>query len=409
MSPIIAMDKVREDFPLLHDKAHNKPLIYLDSSATSLKPNVVIKAVDEYYQKYSANVHRGMYALSERATEAYELSRKKVAEFIHAKYEEVIFTRGTTDALNMAAKMLAVNVSTGDEIVLSVMEHHSNLVPWQVLAKEKGLQLKFARITAEGRLDLDHLYSLLSSKTKIVAITHVSNVLGVINDVKAIAQKAHAVGAIVVVDGAQSIPHMAIDVKDLDCDFFAFSSHKMFGPTGVGVLYGKKELLEKCEPVSFGGDMIAEVKLTGSSWNELPYKFEAGTPPIAEVIGLGAAVDYIQSIGMDNITKYEHELGTYALEQLEKVPGVTILGPKVMKNRCAVFSFVVDGVHPHDVATILDREGVCVRAGHLCAMPLVREVLQLPSVSRASFHMYNTKADVDALVLALNKVRKVFA
>ena len=402
------VENVRKDFTILKQKVRNKPLIYLDNGATSLTSDSVVKAMQTYYQEYRANVHRGIHALSEKATLAYEEAKQKVADFIHADFEEIIFTKGTTESLNLLAYTLGKKLQKGDEILLSEMEHHSNIVPWQQQAKERGAVIKYIKINEEGELDMQHLQESITKKTKIVSLVHMSNVLGTINDVKEIGKLVHVHGALLIVDGAQSIPHFPIDVKDLDCDFLAFSGHKMTGPTGIGVLYGKRKLLETLDPFLYGGDMISEVSFAHAVWNDLPWKFEAGTPQIAEAIGLGNAVDYLQEIGMDNIREHEESLTSYALTELNKIPGVVVYGPNNAQQRGSVFSFNVAGIHPHDMATILDREGIAIRAGHMCAMPLVTEILKLPSVCRASLYFYNTTEEIDALAKGIKKAKEIF-
>jgi len=394
----------KQDFPILKRRINGKKLVYLDNSATTQKPKQVIKAIDNYYKKHNANIHRGIHKLSEEATIMYEDAKRKIANFISADFEELIFTSGTTESLNLLAYSLSESLSRGDEIVLTIMEHHSNLVPWQQIAKEKGAKIKFIGITKDGTLDLEAAKKLITNKTKLVSITHVSNVLGTINPIKDLAKLAHTKGAILVVDAAQSVPHMSIDVKDLDCDFLAFSSHKMLGPMGIGALYGKKELLKKMKPFMYGGDMIKEVTLNSTSWADLPWKFEAGTPNVAGAIGFAKAVEYINKIGLNKIQKQEKEVTDYAINQLRNIPELTIYGPK---TRAGLVSFNLDGIHPHDVSTILDRYGVAVRGGHHCAMPLMRE-LNIQGNVRASFYFYNTKKDVDILVKALKKVKEVF-
>jgi cysteine desulfurase/selenocysteine lyase len=397
----------QKDFPILKQKVNGKRLVYLDSAATSQKPQVVIDAISEYYKTYNSNIHRSIHTLSQKATNEFEKTRKTVADFINAKQEEVIFTKGTTESLNVVAHALKDRIRKGDEIVLTIMEHHSNIVPWQQVAKERGAVLKYIPITKYFRLDMAAANKLITKKTKIVAITHMSNVLGTINPVKDIAKLAHAVGALVVVDGAQSVPSMKIDVKDLDCDFLAFSSHKMCGPTGVGVLYGKYKLLEAIEPFDYGGHMIKEVTLQDATWNEIPWKFEGGTSNIADVIAFGKAIEYLNSIGMDKIEKHEQELTAYTLQQLKKMKQIKVIGPSDMKQRGPIVSFHVEGMHPHDVSELADREGVALRGGHHCCMPLMKS-LDIPGCSRASFYLYNTEEDVDVLVSALQKALKVF-
>ncbi|MFD4703991.1 cysteine desulfurase [Gottfriedia sp. NPDC058432] len=398
---------IREAFPILNQEVNGHPLVYLDSAATSQKPVQVIEAVANYYKEYNSNVHRGVHTLGTKATDAYEGARDKVRKFINASsIEEIIFTRGTTTAINtVAASYGRTNLKAGDEIVISYMEHHSNIIPWQQVAKATGATLKYLPLEEDGSISVEQAKATINSNTKIVAIMYVSNVLGSINPVKEIAAIAHQNGAIMLVDGAQSTPHMKVDVQDLDCDFYAFSGHKMCAPTGIGVLYGKKHLLENMEPIEFGGEMIDFVDLQDSTWKELPWKFEGGTPIIAGAVGLGAAIDFLTEIGMDNIEKHEHEIADYALEQLSTVKGVTIYGPK---HRAGLVTFNVEDVHPHDVATVLDVEGIAVRAGHHCAQPLMRW-LKVSATARASFYLYNTKEDVDAFVRGLVKTKEYFS
>src|SRR3989344_775539 len=377
---IINLGRIRGDFPIL--KKGN--LIYLDSSATSLTPKIVIDAMSEYYENYNSNVHRGIYPISQKATEEYELAHKKIADLINAEPEEIIFTKNTTESLNLLAYSLMKKLNKGDRILLTEMEHHSNLVPWQQLAKEKGIFIDYIGLKEDWTLDVEKIEELITEKTKIVSVVHMSNVLGAINDVREIAKIVHKKDSLFIVDGAQSVPHFSVDVKELDCDFLAFSGHKMLGPTGIGVLYGKRKILESMEPFLFGGDMILEVSYTDSVWNELPWKFEAGTPNIAEAIGLGKAADYLLEIGRKNIQEYEEELTKYALNELGKIEGADVYGPKKTENRGGVISFNLRGVHPHDVASILDRFGIAVRGGHMCAMPLVRENLLIQGLCRVS-------------------------
>lgn len=400
------MKEVRKLFPILSQEVNGKPLVYLDSAATSQKPLPVIEALDKYYREYNSNVHRGVHTLGTKATDAYEGAREKVRKFINAKStQEIIFTRGTTTALNAVATSYArANLHEGDEIVITYMEHHSNIIPWQQAAKYTGATLKYIPLQEDGTISLEDVEKTITPNTKIVAVTQVSNVLGTINPVKDIAKIAHRNGAVVVVDAAQSAPHMKIDVQDLDCDFLAFSGHKMCGPTGIGILYGKKALLEQMEPVEFGGEMIDFVGLYESTWKELPWKFEGGTPIIAGAIGLGAAIDFLEQVGLENIAAHEHELAQYALEQLSTMEGLTIYGPK---ERAGLVTFNIDGVHPHDVATVLDAEGIAVRAGHHCAQPLMKW-LNVSATARASFYLYNTKEDIDQLVAALRKTKEYF-
>lgn len=399
----------KADFPVLQREIRpGIPLTYLDSAATSQKPTQVIQAMSHYYQYYNANIHRGVHTLAEEATAAYELARKKIAAFVHAgKSAEIIFTRNATESINLVAHSWGrSNLKKGDVILLTEMEHHSNLVPWQMLAAEKELQLEFVPVDSDGVLDREAYQQLLSLQPKLVAFTHMSNVLGTINPVKAMTQSAHQAGALVLVDGAQSVPHMTVDVQDLDVDFLAFSAHKMLGPTGIGALFGKQALLAAMPPFLGGGDMIKQVKLRSFTANELPHKFEAGTPAIAEGIGFGAAIDYLSALGMENVHKHEAALIQHVLERMEEIPGVKVIGPTADKKG-AVAAFVVDGVHPHDVAQILDYDGIAVRAGHHCAMPL-HEKFRLPATSRASFYIYNDFEDVEKLVQGIWKVKKTF-
>lgn len=398
-----------KDFPILEQQVNGKRLAYLDSTATSQKPKQVIDALSDYYERYNSNVHRGVHTLGSLATDGYEGARETVRRFIHAKYfEEIIFTRGTTAAINMIAHSYGdANVGEGDEIVVTQMEHHANLVPWQQLAKRQGATLKFIPMAEDGTITLEAVRETVSERTKIVAIAHVSNVLGTINDIKAIAEIAHEHGAIISVDGAQSVPHMKVDVQDLNVDFYSFSGHKMLGPTGIGVLYGKREHLNQMEPTEFGGDMIDFVDLYDSTWTDLPTKFEAGTPLIAQAIGLQAAIEYIESIGFDAIHEHEQALTTYAYEQMSQIEGIDIYGPSKDK-RAGIITFNLKDVHPHDVATALDTEGVAVRAGHHCAQPLMKW-LNVSSTARASFYIYNTKEDIDQLVEGLKQTKEFFS
>ncbi|MFZ2803533.1 MAG: cysteine desulfurase [Lactococcus chungangensis] len=402
----IEIEKIRSDFQILDQIVNDEPLVYLDSAATTQKPQQVLDAIRAYYERDNANVHRGVHTLAERATADYEASRDKVRAFINASSrKEVLFTRGTTTALNWVAKFAEQILHPEDEIVISIMEHHSNIIPWQQAAAKTGAILKFVYLK-DGELDMADLRTKVTNRTKFVSITHVSNVLGVINPVKEIAQIAHEHGAIMVVDGAQSTPHMSVDVQDLNCDFFAFSGHKMAGPTGIGVLYGKEALLNQMNPIEFGGEMIDFVYEQSATWKELPWKFEAGTPNIAGSIGLGAAVDYLTEIGIDNIHQHEQDLLNYVMPKLREIEGLTIYGPEDNHRRGGVIAFNLDGLHPHDVATALDMEGVAVRAGHHCAQPLI-DYLDLPATARASFYIYNTFADCDKLVEAI-KLTKAF-
>lgn len=401
--------EIRKDFPILQRKTHDSvPLVYLDSTATSQKPTPVIEAMNDYYRRSNANIHRGVHTLAEEATAMYEDARAKIAKFINApSAKQVIYTRNATESINLVAYTWArANLKAGDLVILTEMEHHSNLVPWLMLQAERGIELDFISVTEDGLLDLDSYKTLLSRTPKLVAFTHMSNVLGTINPAADIIRMAHAAGAITVVDAAQSVPHLSVDVQALDADFLAFSAHKMCGPTGIGALYGKTELLESMPPFLGGGDMIKEVKLRSFRPNTLPHKFEAGTPAIAEAVGFGAAVDYLTKIGMDNIAAHEHEITEYALERLEEIPGVKLFGPSADKKG-GVASFTFDGVHPHDVAQILDRDGIAIRAGHHCAQPL-HEKFGIPATSRASFYLYNTKEEVDLLVNGIYKVKELF-
>ena len=388
------------DFPLLNKTSYGKRMIYLDNSATTQKPAAVLQAMTNFYEQDNANVHRGVYSLAVRSTVAYERAHEIVAQFIGAQFEEIIFTKGATESLNLLAHSLGKNLQPGDEIVLSEMEHHSNIVPWQHLAKEKGVIIRYIPITAGYRLDLAAAHNIINPKTKIVSLTHMSNVLGTINPLQEIAPWVHQVGAFFIVDAAQSVPHLSVKVQELGCDFLVFSGHKLCGPTGIGVLYGKKELLEMMEPYQYGGDMIKEVTLENSTWNDLPWKFEAGTPPIAEAVGLAAAIEYLQALGMENIMHHEQELTRYTLQQLSFIPGIKLLGPATSEQRGAVFSLDIEGIHPHDVSELLDKDGICVRGGHHCAMPLHKKMNVQGSV-RASFYFYNTKEEIDLFLKSL--------
>jgi len=399
--------EVRKDFPILERKVHGKPLVYLDNAATTQKPRSVIQALCDYYERSNANVHRGIHTLGEEATAMYEGARAKVARFINAPSERcIVWVKNASEAINLVAYAWGKrSLRPGDEILISPMEHHSNLIPWQAVARDTGASLRYFPMTEEGRLDLGRLDEMLTRRTKIVAVTHASNVLGTINPVDEIARAAHAVGSLVLVDGAQSAPHMPVDVQALDCDFFAFSGHKMCGPTGIGVLYGKAEVLEAMEPFLYGGEMISSVTYEEATWHEIPWKFEAGTPNIAGAVGLGAAVDYLQSIGMEEIRAHEESLVRYALEVLQGLKDVTIYGP--LDERAGLVAFNYAGIHPHDLATALDLEGVAIRAGHHCAQPLMRR-LDVPATARASFYLYNTKEEIDALARALEKAKEFF-
>jgi cysteine desulfurase/selenocysteine lyase len=400
---------IRKDFPILSRQVHGKPLVYLDSTASSQKPYKVIEAMSAYYETTHANVHRGVYEISEEATAQMERARVKVARFINARQsKQVIFTRNTTESINLVAYSWGnANISTGDLIVLTEMEHHSNLVPWQLLAQRTGARLEFVPVTDDGLLRLDIYEQLLQQKPKLVAFAHMSNVLGTINPAQQMIAQAHAAGAIVLLDAAQSVPHMPVDVKELDADFVCFSSHKMLGPTGIGVLYGKRDLLEGMPPFMGGGDMIRTVGLRESTWNDLPWKFEAGTPSIAEAIGLGAAVDYLNGLGMENVQQHEQDITVYAMAQLQTIPGLTIYGPEATL-RGGVTSFTLGDIHPHDLASILDQEvGVAIRAGHHCAQPLM-ERFGLAATARASFYVYTVPEDIDVLVQGLHKALQIF-
>ncbi|GAA0448243.1 cysteine desulfurase SufS [Lentibacillus halophilus] len=397
---------IRQEFPILNEEINGHPLVYLDSAATSQKPQQVLDAVNDYYKQANSNVHRGVHTLGTRATEQYEGAREKVRAFLNARSTaEVIFTRGTTTSMNTIAYGYArPNLQEGDEVVVTQMEHHSNLIPWQQAVKASGATLKYIPLQDDGSISLDDVRTTVTENTKIVAITHVSNVLGTINPIKEIAAIAHDHNAVIVVDGAQGAPHMNVDVSDLDCDFYAFSGHKMCAPTGVGVLYGKKDLLESMEPVEFGGEMIDFVDLYDATWKELPWKFEGGTPIIAGAIGLGAAIDFLNDIGLDNILEHEQQLANYATEKLRTMDGITIYGPE---ERAALVTFNLDDVHPHDTATVLDAEGVAVRAGHHCAQPLMKW-LDVTATARASFYLYNTTEDIDRLADSLVNTKEFF-
>ena len=403
------LNEIRKDFPILtRETANGKRVIYLDSTATSQKPLQVIEAMNDYYRRSNANIHRGVHTLAEEATSLYEGARERIAKFVNAaSAREIIYTRNTTESINLVAYSWArANLKTGDLVILTEMEHHSNLVPWHMLQMERGIELDFIPVTENGLLDLDAYKSLLNRNPKLVSFTHMSNVLGTINPAGEIIKLAHAAGAVTLVDGAQSVPHLSVDVQALGADFYACSAHKMCGPTGIGVLYGKSALLEAMPPFLGGGDMIKEVKLRSFRPNTLPHKFEAGTPAIAEAVGFGAAVDYLTSVGMNAIAAHEHEITEYALERLEEIPGVKLFGPSA-EHKGGVAAFTLQGVHPHDVAQILDQDGIAVRAGHHCAQPL-HEKFGIPATSRASFYLYSTKEEVDQLVKGLYKVKEVF-
>ncbi len=405
------VEAVREDFPILSRTAHGKPLAYLDSAATSQKPKQVIDAVSDYFSRYNANVHRAIYELGEEATREYETAREKVAAFVHARSpSEIVFTKSATESINAIAYGWGFKgpLRSGDEIVSTVMEHHSNHVPWFFVQDYKGVKMRWVDIDERGNLRMEQYKEFLGPRTKLVTVTMCSNVLGTINPVKEICKMAHEVGAITVVDAAQSVPHMPVDVQAIDCDFLAFSGHKMLGPTGIGVLYGKEERLNEMEPFIGGGEMIREVHLGYAKWNDVPYKFEGGTPNMAGAIGLGVAVDYLMRLGMDRVRAHEIELTEHALERLAGIKGVTTYGPADLRHRGGVVSFTMQDIHPHDIASILDVEGVAIRSGHHCAQPLM-ERLDVPATARASFYVYNTPAEVDRLAAGLRKVQEVFA
>jgi len=402
------VEKIRRDFPILSRDIRGKRLVYLDNAATSQKPRSVIDAGTRYYELENANIHRGVHFLSELATREHDRSRELVRDFINAEHSrEIIFVRGTTEAINLVAQTYGrTHVSPGDEVLITAMEHHSNIVPWQLLCEEKGAKLRVAPINDAGEIILDEFEKLLGPRTKMVAVAHISNALGTVNPLERIIEMAHAKSIPVIVDGAQAVPHMKVAVRALVADFYAFSAHKMFGPLGIGVLYGKTVLLEAMPPYQGGGDMISSVTFERTTYNKLPFKFEAGTPDVSGAIGLGAAIEYMNSIGIENIAEYEHELVTYAAEQIAKLPGVRLIGTP--KERTGVISFVIDGVHPHDVGTILDQEGIAIRTGHHCAQPIMQR-FGIPATARASFAFYNTKEEVDALALGIQRVKEVFA
>ena len=406
---MLDVKKIRQDFPILSRKVHGKPLVYLDNAATSQKPRSVIDALTDYYEGYNSNVHRGVHTLSMEATDGFEEARQKVADFIKADTpESIVWTRNTTEAINLVANTWArQNIEAGDEIVVTHMEHHSDLVPWQQVAKQKGATLRFLPLAADGTLDLTDLDSIINPKTRLLAMVHASNSLGTINPVKELAARARAMGATVLVDGAQSVPHQPVDVNDLDCDFLAFSGHKMLGPTGIGVLYAKREVLEGMEPFLTGGEMVLEVSYEDASWNDLPMRFEAGTPNIADAIALGAAVDYLEELGMDNVREHEVQLTDYALTAFRELEELDLFGPLDAEKRGGIISFHSSDVHPHDLGTFLDSEGIAVRTGHHCTMPLMG-MLGVAATARASFYMYNTEEEVDTLVDALKRALRYF-
>jgi cysteine desulfurase/selenocysteine lyase len=407
-SRTLDISRIREDFPILSQKIHGKPLVYLDNAATSQKPKSVIGAIQHFYTADCSNIHRGVHELSERSTYAYEDAREKIQRFLGARESrEIVFVRGATEAINLVAQSYGRQaVAAGDEVVITALEHHSNIVPWQILCEDKQAVLRVAPINDRGELLIDEFEKLLNARTRIVSLGHVSNALGTVNPVAQVVQMAHRRGIPVMVDGAQAVPHMPVDVQALDCDFYAFSGHKVFGPTGIGVLYGKAARLEQMNPYQGGGDMIRTVTFEKTTYNSIPYKFEAGTPDIAGVIGLGAAIDYLNGIGMENIAAHEHELLRYGTSQLERIPGLRIIG--TAREKAGVLSFVLDGVHPHDVGTVLDREGIAVRTGHHCAQPLM-DRFAIPATTRASLAFYNTFEEIDALVRGISRVQEIFA
>ena len=402
------VDKIRRDFPLLRQRVHGRRLVYLDNAATSQKPQVVIDAIGQYYERDNSNIHRGVHFLSEHATEEFEGARRIMQSFLNAAdATEIIFVRGATEAINLVAQTYGrTHVHAGDEVLITAMEHHSNIVPWQILCEEKGARLRVAPITDSGELLLEEFENLLGPLTKIVAVTHVSNALGTINPVRRVIEMAHRENIPVLVDGAQAVPHLKVDVQALGCDFYVFSGHKVYGPTGIGVLYGKSALLDAMPPYQGGGDMISSVTFEKTTYNKLPYKFEAGTPHVAGAIGLGAAIEYVNGLGMDNIAAHEHELLGYATETVSAVPGIRVIG--TAKEKAGVLSFLLDSIHPHDIGTILDQEGIAIRTGHHCAQPVMQR-FGIAATARASFALYNTRKEVDTLVEGIQKIREVFA
>ena len=408
ISPTFDVEKIREDFPVLKQTVHGKPLIYLDSAATAQKPNCVVDAIRHFHEVDCANIHRGVHELSQRSTAAYEETRVKAKKFLNSRSrDELIFVRGTTEGINLVSNTWGrVNVKPGDEVVISAMEHHSNIVPWQMLCEINGARLRVIPMNDRGELILEEYEKLLNPRTRMVAVAHVSNALGTINPVKQIIAMAHRAGAVTLIDGAQAAPHIRVDVQDLDADFYTFSGHKVCGPTGIGILYGKTRLLEAMPPYQGGGDMIRTVTFEKTTYNDLPYKFEAGTPNIAGGIGLGASIDYVNHIGLDKIAAYEHELLIYGTEKLSAIPGLRLIG--TAREKAAVLSFVMEGIHPHDIGTVLDLEGIAVRTGHHCAQP-VMDFFHVPATTRASLAFYNTVAEIDALAAGLAKVKEVFA
>jgi len=402
------VQKLRRDFPILRQRVHGRTLVYLDNAATSQKPQVVIDAICRYYERDNANIHRGVHSLSEHATEEYEGARRTVQSFLNAAdASQIIFVRGATEAINLVAQTYGrTNVHAGDEVLITAMEHHSNIVPWQILCEENGARLRVAPISDSGELLLEDFEKLLGTRTKIVAVTHISNALGTINPAERIIEMAHRRNIPVLVDGAQAVPHVKVDVQALDCDFYVFSGHKVYGPTGIGVLYGKSALLDAMPPYQGGGDMISSVTFEKTVYNKLPYKFEAGTPHVAGAIGLGAAIEYVNGLGMDNIAGHEHELLAYATEAVSAIPGIRLIG--TAREKAGVISFLLDSIHPHDIGTILDQEGIAIRTGHHCAQPVMQR-FGIAATARASFAFYNTGEEVDALVEGIQKVREVFA
>ncbi len=402
------VEAVRRDFPILQQQVYGHPLVYLDNAATSQKPRAVIDAISHYYESGNANIHRGVHYLSEHATEEHEAARRTVQAFLNAADKrEIIFVRSATEGINLVAQSYGrKHVGAGDEVLITAMEHHSNIVPWQILCEEKGAKLRVVPINDRGELEMDELPKLLTPQTKLVAVTHVSNALGTINPIRRIIELAHSVNIPVIVDGAQAVPHTKVDVQELDADFYVFSGHKVYGPTGIGVLYGKRALLEAMPPYQGGGDMIRSVTFEKTLYNDLPYKFEAGTPNIGGAIGLGVAIDYVTNLGIENIAAHEHDLLVYATEALSAIPDIRLIGTAAQK--AAVISFLIEGIHPHDIGTILDREGIAIRTGHHCAQP-VMQCFKIPATARASFALYNTKAEVDALVKGIQRVKEVFA
>lgn len=406
-APRLDVQALRSEFPILHQLVNGKPLVYLDNAATTQKPRAVIEAITRYYERDNANIHRGVHTLSQRATEDYESARGVVRDFLGAAdASEIVFVRGTTEGINLVAQTFGrANVRSGDEVLITALEHHSNIVPWQILCEEKGAILRVVPVNDDGELMLDAFSALISERTRMVALPHVSNALGSINPVREIIQLAHARNVPVLVDGAQAVPHLSVDVRDLDCDFYALSGHKVYGPTGIGVLYGKSALLEAMPPYQGGGDMISSVTFQKTTYNKLPYKFEAGTPNISGAIGLGAAIEYVGNLGLENIAAHESELLSYATAAVSELPGLRLIG--TAKEKAGVLSFVIDGVHPHDIGTVFDQNGIAIRTGHHCAQPLM-DRFGVPATARASFGLYNTLQEVDALVGAIQKVREVF-